>query len=42
MNKTLGAIIGDNHMIDETIREEIIDAKIMEPEMKIEIWAEIE
>ena len=37
MTKTLGQAIGDNHRIDETIREEIIDAKIVEPEMKIEI-----
>ena len=28
--------------LDETIGEEIIDAKIVEPEMKIEIGVEIE
>ena len=42
MTKTLGKTIGDNHRIDEIIGEEIIDTKIMEPEMKIEIGAEIE
>ena len=42
MNKTLGKAIGDNHRIDKTIEEEIIDAKIMETEMKIEIGVEIE
>ena len=42
MTKTLGQAIGDNHRIDKTIGEEIIDAKIMEPEMKIEIGIEIE
>ena len=42
MTKTLGKTIGDNHRKDETIGEEIIDTKIMEPEMKIEIGAEIE
>ena len=36
MTKTLGKTIGDNHRIDETIGEEIIDAKIMESEMKVE------
>ena len=34
MTKTLGKTIGDNHKIDETKEEEIIDAKIMETEMK--------
>ena len=42
MIKILGQAIGDNHRIDKTIGEEIIDAKIMEPEMKIEIAVEIE
>ena len=42
MTKTLDKTIGDNHRIDKIIREEIIDAKIMELEMKIEIGAEIE
>ena len=42
MTKTLGKTIGDNHEKDETIGEEIIDAKIVEPEMEIEIGAEIE
>ena len=42
MTKTLGTTIGDNHRIDKTIGKEIIDAKIMEPEMRIEIGAEIE
>ena len=42
MSKILGKTIGDNHRVDETIGEEIIDAKIMEPEMKVEIGAEIE
>ena len=42
MTKTLGQAIGDNHRIDETIGEEIIDAKIMEPEMRVEVGAEIE
>ena len=37
MTQTLDKTIGDNHRIDETIGEEIIDAKIMEPEMKVEI-----
>ena len=34
MTKTLGKTIGDSHGIDETIGEKIIDAKIMEPEMR--------
>ena len=42
MTKTLGKTIGDNHRIDETIGEGIIDAKIMEPEMRVEIITEIE
>ena len=42
MIKTLGKTIGDNNRIDKIIREEIIDAKIMEPEMKIEIGVERE
>ena len=42
MTNPLNKTIGDNHGIDEIIGEEIIDAKIMEPEMKIEIGAEIE
>ena len=42
MTKTLGQAIRDNHRIDKTIGEEIIDAKIVEPEMKIEIGVEIE
>ena len=41
MTKSLGQAIGDNHMIDKTIGEKIIDAKIVEPEMKIEIEVEI-
>ena len=41
MTKTLGQTIGDNHRIDETIGEEIIDVKIMEPEMRAEIGADI-
>ena len=42
MTKTLGQTIGDNHREDEAIGEETIDAKIMEPEVIIEIEAEIE
>ena len=42
MTKTLGQAIRDDHRIDETIGEEIIDAKIMEPEMRVEIGVEIE
>ena len=42
MMKTLGKTIGDNHRIDETIGEEIVDAKIMEPEVRIEIESIIE
>ena len=42
MTKILDKTIGDNHRIDKIIGEEIIDAKIMEPEMKIDIGAEIE
>ena len=34
--------IGDNHRKDETIGEEIIDAKIMEPGMRVGIGVEIE
>ena len=41
MTKTSGKTIGDNHRIDKTIGEEIIDAKIMEPKMKIDIGVEI-
>ena len=42
MTKTLGKTIGDNQRRDEIIGEEIIDTKIMEPEMKVEIGVEIE
>ena len=42
MTKTLGQTIEDNHRIDETIGEETIDTKIMEPEEMVEIEAEIE
>ena len=42
MTKTLDKSIRDNHGIDETIREEIIDATIMEPEMRVETGVEIE
>ena len=42
MTKTLGQAIGGNHRIDETVGEENIEAKIVEPEMKIEIGVEIE
>ena len=42
MTKTLGKTTGDNQRIDEIIGEEIIDSKILEPEMKIEIGEEIE
>ena len=42
MTKTLGKTIQDNHRIDKTIREEIRDAKIMEPEMRVEIGVETE
>ena len=42
MTKTLGKTIGDNHRIDETIGEKIIDAKIMELEMRVQIGVEIE
>ena len=42
MTKTLDKAIGENHRIEEIIGEAIIDAKIMEPEMKIEIGVEIE
>ena len=42
MTKTIDKTIGGNHLIDEIIGVEIIDAKIMEPEMKIEIGTEIE
>ena len=37
MTKTLGQAIGDNHSIDDTIGEKVIDAKIVDPEMKIQI-----
>ena len=33
--EALGEAIGGNHRIDETIGEEIMDAKIMDPEMEI-------
>ena len=42
MTKSLDKTVGDNHRIDDIIGEEIKDAKIMEPEMKIEIGVEIE
>ena len=42
MTTTLGKTIRDNHRIDKTIGEEIIYAKIVGPEMKIEIGVEIE
>ena len=42
MTKTLGHTIGDNHKIDKTIGEEIRDVKILEPEMKVGIEAEID
>ena len=42
MTKTLGQTIGDNHRIDEITGEETIEAKIMEPEVIVEIEAEIE
>ena len=42
MTKPLGQTIGDNHRIDETMGEEIIDAKILEPEMKVEIGVDQE
>ena len=42
MTKTSGQTIGHNHRIDKTIGEEVIDAKNVEPEMKIEIGVEIE
>ena len=42
MTKTLDQTIGDNNRIDETIAEETIDSKIMEPEVIVEIEAEIE
>ena len=41
MAKTLDKTIGDNHRIDKIIGEEIIDTKVMGPEMKIEIGVEI-
>ena len=42
MTKTLGKTIGDNHRIDKTIGEEIIDTKIIKPKMRVEIGVEIE
>ena len=42
MTNALGQAIGDNHRKNETIGEEIIDTKIMEPEVKTEIGVEIE
>ena len=42
MTKMLCQAIGDTHRIDEIIGEEVIDAKIVEPEMKIEKGVEIE
>ena len=42
MTKTLGKTIGDNHRIHKIIGEEIRDAKIMEPGMRVEIVGEIE
>ena len=42
MTKTLGQTIEGNYRIDETTGEEIIDAKIMELEVKVEIGVEIE
>ena len=42
MTKNLGKTIGDYHRIDETIGEEIIGTKIIEPEMRVEIGVEIE
>ena len=42
MTNTLGQTIGDNHKINETIGKETIDVKIMEPEVIVEIEAEIE
>ena len=42
MTKTLDKTIGDNHRKDKTKGQEIIDAKIMEREMRVEIGAEIE
>ena len=42
MTKPLGQTIEDNHSIDETIGEQIIDAKIIEPEAIVEIEAEID
>ena len=42
MTKTLSQTIGDNHRIDQTIGQEIIDTKIVDPEVKVEIGVEIE
>ena len=42
MTITLGKTIGDYHRIDETIGKKIAEAKIIEPEMKVEIDVEIE
>ena len=42
MTKTLCQTVGDNHRIGDTIREETVDVKIMETEVKVEIGAEIE
>ena len=42
MTKTLGQAIEDHYRIDETVGEEVIDAKIVEPVMGIEIGVEIE
>ena len=42
MTKTLGQTIGHNHRIDENIGEDTIDGKFMEPEVIVEIEAEVE
>ena len=42
MTKTLGKAIGDNHRIERKIGQKIIDAKIMESKMRVNIAVEIE
>ena len=42
MTKTLDQTIGDNHRRDKTIGEKTIDTKIMEPEVIVQLEAEIE
>ena len=41
MTKILDQTIGDNHRIDKAIGEKTTDANIMEPEMIVEIEAEV-